>query len=465
MPSQPLQRHRPLPRTGGRKAAQVPTFLLLAAVLAAHFACSSAAVPPPAREPVREPDPLVLAEADRPYVIDPLQGYAPEADPERRERLESVWRTLLQAGDVSGATEAAAELLEDDPGFQPAHVLAAQVDFAAGEDRAVVDRLLPVGDAMKDYTASQLLVGRSAERLGDVALAYAAFRAVATRSPLALKRTRDLHPRAVEVVANRLDEALRQTLIEEAEKQLALLRAWAPSEAATLDGARSVAVARGDRVAELAAVQALASRRPDDRELLERRAELELEVGDPSSGLSIAQGLAARYPKDPELAENLESAKFRWRLSQLPRGVQEVAAKPDLRKSDFAVLLYWLVPGVRNSRPTSGRIATDVLDHPQQEEIVRVVNLGLMDVDSTLHRFSPGASMRRGAALRSVLRLLSRFGAGACQGDGGGQASTCEASLRCALIPSEEDCQANAPLSGSEGVEIIRRSLKLLGGS
>ncbi|HSK78077.1 MAG TPA: hypothetical protein VLQ45_16615 [Thermoanaerobaculia bacterium] len=393
-----------------------------------------------------------------------MTGYTREVDPALRDRVRSVWRALLEESDVTGATETAATLLAEDPEFHPAEVLAAQVEFAADDDEAVLDRLLPVSDALPGYAASQMLLGRSAERLGDVPLAYAAFRAVATRNPLALKRTGELHPRALEIVSNRLQEALRQDRTEEAEKQLALLEQWAPSETKTLEGARALAVARNDRAAELIAVKALSARRPSDQPLLERRAELELAVGDPSAGLQIVQDLAARHPNDPRMADRLEAAKFRWRLSQLPRSVQEVAAKFELSKADFAVLLYWLVPDVRNSRPTAGRIATDVLDHPHQEEIVRVVNLGLMDVDPTIHRFFPGSPERRGAALRSVNEMLARFGKGIpCFKDA--PTGTCERSARCNLILPEEECQPGASLSGSDAVELIRRSLKLLGGA
>ena len=70
-----------------------------------------------------------------------------------------------------------------------------------------------------------------------------------------------------------------------------------------------------------------------------RRIELELAVGDPSAGLQIAQDLVARYPNDPEAARLLESARYRWRLSMLPRSVQDVAAKPDLDRADFAATL------------------------------------------------------------------------------------------------------------------------------
>ena len=168
------------------------------------------------------------------------------------------------------------------------------------------------------------------------------------------------------------------------------------------------------------------------------------------------------------MARLLEAARYRWRLSMLPQAVQDVAARTDLDKADFAVLLYWLVPNVRYARPSAGRIATDVLDHPHQEEIVRVVNLGLMDVDSTLHRFSPSAPLRRGAALRVLVRTLSSFGQGLSCLDPksqGAQGAACAGAAACGLLVEGEECRPGDPLAGADAVELIRRTLKLLGAS
>ena len=238
------------------------------------------------------------------------------------------------------------------------------MDLGEGKYGEVLGRLLPIGDQMPQYVASQLTLGRAAELAGDIPLAYSAFREIATRNQRAFQKLGELHPRALEIVSNRLQEAVRLQRLEEAEKQLSFLRSWAPSESVTLEGARAIAVARGDRRAELAAVKELAAQRPGERALVERRAELEMAVGDPSAGLQIIQGLADEDPDDPALAEKLAAAKFRWRVSLLPKDVQEVAALPELTKGDLAVLLYWLVPSVRYGRPTAGRIATDILDHP-----------------------------------------------------------------------------------------------------
>jgi len=125
---------------------------------------------------------------------------------------------------------------------------------------------------------------------------------------------------------------------------------------------------------------------------------------------------------------------------------------------------------VRYAKPSGGRIATDVLEHPQRDEIVRVVNLGLLDLDETLHRFSPGSPARRGTALRALVRVLQSFGGAACLGGDAGnpqpsQALACDLASRCQLLPPDDECQAGEALAGSDAVEMIRRALKLLGRS
>jgi hypothetical protein len=258
--------------------------------------------------------------------------------------------------------------------------------------------------------------------------------------------------------------------MDEANRHLELLRAWAPDETSTLEAARAVALSRGDLAAELAAIKRLSERRPEDGALLQRRADLELAVGDPSAGLKLVEGLAERHPSDPALAEKLAAAKFRWRMSLLPQAVRDVGARPALSRADLAVLIYWLVPQVRYAKPSGGRIATDVLDHPQRDEIVRVINLGILDVDDTLHRFSPGSPVRRATALRAMVRLLQSFGGAAClAGDAGNpqpsQTLACDLASRCGLLAEDDGCRPGEPLAGTDAVEMIRRALKLIGRS
>src|SRR4029077_19824280 len=124
LPPSPLR----LPPEGRRRPGrQIGAAAILGVLLAVSLGCTSAAPPPPVREPVqRAPVPLALEPADRPYLIDPFEGYSGRMDDAKA--LESAWRNLVDAGDTAGAARAAAEMLAASPDFLPAQVLAAQVD-------------------------------------------------------------------------------------------------------------------------------------------------------------------------------------------------------------------------------------------------------------------------------------------------------------------------------------------------
>ena len=453
-----------------RGRAATPLVRAFSAVLAAFGLATllgGCASPAPVRPhpPNRiEPRPLALADGDEVYLIEPLAGFSGSIDAAPRAEIDRGYRGLRQRGEIEEAFAIASDILAAEPSSTPAAVLAAQVEYARGDFAAVIARLVPVGDHTPDYTAAQLVLGRAAERTGDVALAYAAYRVIAARSPLAFERAGGLHAQALETVHRRLDDALARNEIEAAKKQLRLLEAWGAAETATLEAAAAVARAGGDRSAELAAIRGLSERHPDDRALLERRADLELSIGDPSAAVQIVQSLVDRDPKNRHLADKLDATKFRWRLSFLPPDVRELAARPALTRAELAVLLYWLVPEVRYARPTAGRIAADVLDQPRQEEIVRVVNLGLLDVDPDLHRFNPASTARRVAAFSAFLRVLEKFEReAACLAENLG--SVCAEATRCGLLGAADDCRPRDAISGAEAVEAIRKLIGQLGSS
>jgi tetratricopeptide (TPR) repeat protein len=380
--------------------------------------------------------------------------------------LDAGFSSLL-GGDVGAARQVARRLLAELPGLAPARVLAAQADLVAGDVAAAVAALEPVVREAPLYAAAQLALGRAAERQGDLVRAYAALRAVAETNPPAAARAAALEPRVLEVLGRRVAAAVTAGELTAADEALGRLRRWSPGSETTLRAALAVAAARGDRRGELAALFDLTARLGlDERPLLERRAELELEVGDPGAGLDLYEELARRFPGEAGIAEGLAAAKFRWRVAQFPDRVRQAAAAEELQRGDFAVLLYWLVPPVRYGRAGTARIASDILDDPRREEIARVVNVGLLDVDSTVHRFYPETPIRRDRALRALLRLL---------GDGGtpcavglpadpDREALCGTALACGLVRQPDECSAGEGVSGVEGVELVRRAVDLLAG-
>jgi predicted Zn-dependent protease len=228
------------------------------------WSCTGASRPTPPPPPVAgEP----LARRELAFLADPAASYPLLIDGRRQAEVRAAHRALVDEGEMEGAAQRARELLAVDPGFHPARVLAAQVDFAAGRLAAAREALRAVVDELPGYPAAQLLLGRVHESLGEIVEAYAAYRAASRDSEAALQRGEELLPRALEITGNRVREALRRGHLETAEAELARLLSWGPESTVALDAAREVATARGDLAAELSAVAILAERFPDRRDL------------------------------------------------------------------------------------------------------------------------------------------------------------------------------------------------------
>ncbi len=418
-----------------------------------------------------EVEALKPARDRQPYLLAPMDGYPLTVDAEVAARLDALYQRLRDGEDLDELEGSGREILSPDggtPGFHPAAVLLAQVDYLRREDRRALEALEPVADELPDYLACQMLRGALAERLGEIVTAFEAFEQSSAASVLARERAAELRQRAQEAVGHRLEEALRRGQIEVAETHLAWLERWTGDPLALLEAKRRIFSAAGDLEGELSVVCRLADL-DESREHEERCANLHLEVGDVRAGLAAFERLAEQFPDDAAIGEQLGRAKFRWRLELLPPVVRELGRKVELERADLAALLYWLVPQVRYSRVIDPPIATDILDHPQRDEILRVVDLGLMRVDETLHRFDPGAAATRRMAFTALLRLLDRSPQEFACLDGAKvrldapNAWVCEAAARCRLIPEAADCLPRASISGGEALDVFRHSLDLLG--
>lgn len=408
-------------------------------------------------------------EPEAAFLVDPLTGYPFGVSVDERLRLSRAHDALVERRDATAATAEARELLARNPELHPARLVLAQADLAGGQMGAALEAGQRLVEEVDGYFAARLLVARAAEKVGDLVQAYDGYFDLAERSSAAAERGAELRPRALEIVANRAADALRRNRIAAAGSEVSRLARWAPGEPVTLLAARDLAAAVGDRDAELVAMRRLEPQFPEDRALRIRRADLELEVGDPSAGLRVFQDLVAGDPEDPVLAGKLARAKFLWRLTLLPAEIQTLVRQPQLTRGEFAAVLYWLFPQVRYGRSESGTIATDVLDHEHRTEIVRVVNLGLLTVDPTLHVYRPEEPQTRVSALAGLLTLLDRQEPRlACLGAPGplselNAARVCRVASRCGLIAEEGECLPLAALSGPEAFEMSRGALGQLG--
>jgi hypothetical protein len=406
---------------------------------------------------------------DAGFLLDPARGYTFSIAPATAAKLKRAHRSLVERGAVEEAVATSLDLLRGNSDLAPATVLAAQADLVRGEYQRVFDSIRPVLDRLPQFDAANMVFGRAAEMLGLFPDALVAYGSLREASSLAARRFDAVRPRAIIILADRVDEALDKRRLDAARMNLAILRRWAPRAIETLRSSVSVAAAQDDPIGELDALRQLTSLGAVGEDLMLRRARLELEVGDAGTGLRVIQDLAAAEPDSPRLSAELARAKFLWRLELLPEKVQKLAREPELRRGDLAAMLYWLFPSVRYGQPESGKIANDVLNHPHRKEIVRVANLGIMSVDPRLHHFEPNRTMTRAATMVPILRVLA-FQRPQPSCLSGSDVSAlmsaplaCELGLRCGLFEEEGECLPEAVASGGVALEWTRRALDQLG--
>lgn len=405
------------------------------------------------QRPAFSPPPSDLSQ----LLIDPTAGAAGDDF----EWVRRIHAALLTTGDAAAAEATLLALLERRPDFAPARVALAQALLVGGKAPAALAEVQIAGAAAG--TAARLVEARALEVTGRIAEAALVYAEVAPELGAAREAAQRLAPEAGDRLAARFAAALDRGRVDEARAALVELEKLQPGAARTLELGLAWAQAAGDAPRELDTLRRLTPGSQGSLEWRLRRAELELELGEPAVGLSLVQGLASAAAAEPELAERVHRAQFRWRVLNAPERVRRAARVPQLSRADAATLLYWLAPRVRTQRGGEARIASDILEHPAREEIARVVNLGLLGVDETLHVFSPERPIRRSELLRALVELASWDGGTACAGGSaavlaGGEA-LCAAAADCGLIPEAAECLGGGTISGPEALEWLRRAL------
>ncbi|HVS12766.1 MAG TPA: tetratricopeptide repeat protein [Thermoanaerobaculia bacterium] len=430
----------------------------LAVLLVAGACGSTDVVAPSPRAPAAD----VVA-----YLAPPGAGFEAQLAADDRQSLEQGYADLLR-GDLASARTAAASALSRDSRLAPARVLDAQAEFVAGRVATACERLREVVADAPGLDSALLLLGRCSELTADPVTAFVSYSALDLE--VAVRRREALREAALQRALGGVVEALERGRIDLAEEWRDWLTRWAPGDPLEVQARLAIAERTGDLTGALETLRELERQGRAERPLLRRLAELETERGDPQAAIDLYAALVAADPGDPTLTEGLAAARFRFRMHMLPAGVGEAVQGVEVSRGDFAALLYWLVPGVRGARALSGVIVTDVTEEADhRQEIVRIVNLGLMDLaDPNLREFQPRRPITRGAALASLLRLPEHLGVSlACAAPLArtprpSSARVCEVAAACGLLDDGSECLPASPASGADAATWLRRTLELL---
>lgn len=368
--------------------------LIAAALLAAR--CATAPVPPPAAAP----------QGDDRFLVDPRTGYGGTSTPQIDRRFDEAWRFFL-AGDSTTARQRFAEIVSRNPGYAPASLAQAAIDISAGDlagARPLVARHL---QKSPDWTAARIYEAEIAMRTQQTRLALTLYEKVAATAG------------APAVVRERIEQ-LEQRLFDEL---LAAARSAPPSESVALlrealninPGAREARLLLAGRLIAMKnweearrTLDPLLDSDPDNVEVQQALAEIDAGRGRFEEAIVRYERLVRR---DPRFRARLDAVKAQWSAANMPPQFQRAMESDSINRTDFAVLLYWLVPSVRFAQNIGAPpIAIDI-DVAGRDELIRAIAIGVLFVDPVTRRVNPFSPVTAGSMTRLTARVLTVRGA------------------------------------------------------
>jgi tetratricopeptide (TPR) repeat protein len=334
------------------------------------------------------------------FPLDPREGLAGPFPPGVRAGWEA-----LSTGHLARAREQFQKAEAREPGLASKIGLIEVLVEEASLPQALASCSQTLADA--DSTAPLLVAcgeahARSGQALEGLEL-YRRALARAGRRPGLEARAAKLRSLASEQLRLQAQEAAGQKDWKAARQEIVQAIELDPQSGPARETAGDIDLEAGDRPAALARYQQALDLAPLDRTLWKKIATLALELSDYGAAVPVLDKLAA---EDPSYEEQAAQARLSFRTANWPAAERSAALAPRLTRGEAALLLWWMVPEVRETKVTEGIIASDVVGRPDAPEIMRVFSLQLLDVDRETHRASPDAPLTFSAACKTYLRLL-----------------------------------------------------------
>jgi Flp pilus assembly protein TadD len=326
-------------------------------------------------------------------------------------RFEGAWQGLL-AGDASGAEKRFRRLRATMPraaapetGLGYALLRQGKLPLAEAAFVAVVSR-------HPDYVPALAGAGTVFRRRGDAETAVELFRrAVETggaHAPAALRRR--LGEAKLEVTEARVAAARRALDEGQTDRAIAeygrLLRLVPELAAIRLELAELLV--SGDKVAE--AIDVLAADPGEDRQVLLRRATLELEASRPIDALQTAAKVLLRDPRDDEARRLATKAQGEIEFARMPEEYRRILVAPRITRGDLAALLSLKVSRLSSLPAVEPPVATDISGSWARAHILQMLALRVMVVYPN-HTFQPAGVVRRSDLAQTLARVLDLVGA------------------------------------------------------
>jgi tetratricopeptide (TPR) repeat protein len=331
-------------------------------------------------------------------VPDPLA--APVPGPALDETQRAAIRDALAAAqrkDVATAGRTLDRLPADHPVIR-----LTRLEVAFLDDRDVSADALALAQKLDTYPAAWELAADAAARRGENEQALQAGRRWATLAPST----------AAERAVERLEAKVSADVVADAtgllargEKARALDRAHAglelvPDSVQLRSFAVRAALAAGRPREAAALVPSL----PDDASGLALKAQVAEALGEWELAVKLYEEMPA---ETIDRCEGLRRARRQLMLLDAPPYLRAATTARPLRRRDLAALLVWEYPDLAGQSGSAVQVFEDVVQLPEQADILTLARAGIMRGDTLTRRFSPNRVVGQ-AELRSTLDRLAQ---------------------------------------------------------
>jgi hypothetical protein len=212
----------------------------------------------------------------------------------------------------------------------------------------------------------------------------------------------------------------------------------------------SAAEAEGKLEDAWAAARTAHERAPADAALTESLAALAMKTARFAEAEALYGDLAK---SDPTMVEKQAAARLEFQVQNLPPLVRKAVAVPRVTRAQLATLLVTLVPEVASARvPPGADVATDILDRPERNALVKTIALGFFSISRETHHVGADVPVSRNE-MPGHLRRVATF-----RGDPEDECLVGPAALAtCGILPEA----ASRQVSGREAFAAIDATLRL----
>jgi Tfp pilus assembly protein PilF len=402
-----------------------------------------------------KPAPVVTPTGGDRFLVDPRLGWEGTITPAAAASFETAWRWAL-AGDEAEAQRRLADVLQKNPGYDPAILASAALDIRAGRYDTARATVAAALQQHPNWTAARVYEAEIAYREKQTRAAYDLYTALAADA------------NAPPFVSERIEE-LRGTMFSDLfgaaqtapdAEAVRLLREALAVNAASLDARILLAqklVAQKQYEAARTELDPVLNTSADRADVQEMLGEIDVGRGRYQEAI-VRYDRLARRTNEPRYQRRLEEIKVEWSAANMPPHYRTALDSAAISRSDLATLLYWTVPQVRFAQnlPTPP-IAIDIENVAGREEMIRAIALGLYDVDLVTRRVSPHRQVSASRLSALLARVLQLRGAPCAKG-----LPQDRVLATCGVTDPLVGRTPDAPITGHEAVTALQQVAKAM---